>query len=339
MRDGRRIAACLTVLALTAAAGAAAADLKIATLAPEGSFWMNEVRRGAEEIERRTDGRVGFRFYPGGSMGTDQTVLRKMRIGQLHGGALLAGTLAERVPDLEVYSLPLMFRSYAEVDAARERFDDELRKRLDAAGYVSFGFIEGGFAYLMSTKPIRRAEDLRGQKAWIPEGDVLGQAILEAAGLSPVPLPLSDVLTGLQTGLVDAVAGPPVGAVALQWFTRVRHMTELPILYTYGALVVSDRAWGRISESDRAIVREVLEEVTAVLDARARRDNRDAREALVEQGVEPVDFDDQAVAEWEQIAAAATTALLERLEIDRELLEDVREAVAQVSQGGGTGTR
>jgi len=336
MGNGRRIATCLAALVLSAAAGAAAADLKIATLAPEGSFWMNEVRRGAEEIERRTDGRVGFRFYPGGSMGTEQTVLRKMRIGQLHGGALLAGTLAEKVPDLEVYSLPLVFRSYAEVDAARARFDDELQQRLEAAGYVSFGFIEGGFAYLMSTKPIRRAEDLRGQKAWIPEGDVIGQSILEAAGLSPVPLPLSDVLTGLQTGLIDAVAGPPVGAVALQWFTRVRHMTELPILYTYGALVVSDRAWRQISEADRGVVREVLEEVTAALDARAREDNRAAREALVEQGVQPVDFDAQAVAEWERIAAEANRSLLERIEIDRELLEDVREVVARVPDGAGS---
>lgn len=329
MRHHATLAAFAAAALLAATAATAATEFKIATLAPDGSFWMQEVRKGAAEIEQRTDGRVSFRFYPGGSMGTEQTVLRKMRIGQLHGGALLAGTLADVAPDLQVYALPLTFSDYRQVDRVRKKFDPRLEQELDDAGFVSFGFIEGGFAYLMSTKPIRSIGDLKGQKAWIPEGDVIGTAILEAAGLSPVPLPLSDVLTGLQTGLIDAVAGPPVGAVALQWFTRVRYMTEVPIIYTYGSLVISRRAWQRLSEADQAVVREVLDGVTQRLDSRAREDNRSARQALLQQGVEVVPFDQAALAEWERLAAQANQELLKKIDIDPELRREVVATVAE----------
>ena len=309
---------------LLAAVVAAATEMKIATLAPDGSFWMEELRRAGDEIERRTEGRVSLRFYPGGSMGNEQAMLRKIRIGQLHGAAMMSGALSSVEPDLEVYSLPLTFHSYEEVDLVRERVDPELRSRLEDDGLVSFGFIEGGFAYLMSTRPTRTLADLKGQKAWIPEGDAVGQAILEAAGLTPVPLQLSDVLTGLQTGLIDVVAGPPVGAVALQWFTKVRYLTEVPILYSYGALTIGERAFARLPADDRKTVCAVLEETTRTLDERAREDNARALEALARQGVERVAFDDAALEEWQGVARRANVLLEERLEVDPELRRRVR---------------
>jgi TRAP-type C4-dicarboxylate transport system substrate-binding protein len=143
----------LTTLTLMSGGLASAAELKIATIAPDGSFWMTEVRKGADEIATRTSSRVTFRLYPGGTMGNDQAVLRKMRIGQLHGGAILAGSLAAIDPDVQIYSLPLVFRSYDEVDYVRQRMDQQVVGRLAAQGYVSFGMIEGGFAYLMSQNP------------------------------------------------------------------------------------------------------------------------------------------------------------------------------------------
>ena len=134
-----------------------------------------------------------FRFYPGGTMGTDSAVLRKIRIGQLHGGVVLAGSLADIDPDMEIYSLPLLFRSNGEVDYVRERMDQILIDGLEAKGFVSFGLTETGFTYLMSAKPTRTFDDLKGRKAWMMQDDPVSLAIVEAAGLSPVPLPISDV--------------------------------------------------------------------------------------------------------------------------------------------------
>jgi len=211
MSKSRLLLTLLIALLIAPAAGAQGLRLKIASMAPDGTLWMKELNKAGDEIEERTDGRVSFRFYPGGTMGTDSAVLRKIRIGQLHGGVVLAGGLADIEPDLEIYSLPLLFRSNGEVDYVRERMDQILIDRLEKKGFVAFGFTETGFTYLMSAKPTRTFDDLKGRKAWMMQDDPVSLAIVEAAGLSPVPLPISDVLTGLQTGLIDTVAVPPVG--------------------------------------------------------------------------------------------------------------------------------
>jgi TRAP-type C4-dicarboxylate transport system substrate-binding protein len=323
-----RLAIAPLVIAALLPADAAATQLKVATIAPEGSFWMQEARKGAAEIAERTSGRVELRFYPGGTMGDEQAVLRKMRIGQLHGGVILSGSLAASAPDLEIYNLPLLFRSYAEVDHIREEFDPILLEQVEQAGYVSFGLIEGGFAYLMSTFPATSLDDLKGRKAWLPEGDVIAQAILEESGLAAVPLPLSDVLTGLQTGLIDTIAGPPVGAVALQWFTKAQYLAEIPVMYTYGTIVLSQRAMSRLSDADAAVVREVMAKVTRALDRRTRTDNREALEALEAQGVRITAVSERMQVEWEDVAERSRSKLVDRMDIDAKLLDAIERELS-----------
>ena len=224
-----------TLLAVLLFVGPAQAiEIKVASLAPDGSGWMREMRAGAEEIRDLTDGRVVIKFYPGGVMGNDSQVLRKIRIGQLHGGAFTGGGIAERYAGFNLYGIPLLFRSLDEVDYVRSRLDTKLQAGLADAGFVSFGLIEGGFAQLMSNEPISRVEDMRRRKVWSPEGDPIGFRVLQAMNLSPVVLPPTDVLTGLQTGLLDVVAASPVLALVLQWHTKVKYVTDLPISYEIG---------------------------------------------------------------------------------------------------------
>lgn len=302
-----------------------AAQLKIATVAPDGSFWMTEVKKGAQEIEKAAEGRVKLRVYPGGTMGNDQAVLRKMRIGQLHGGMMTGLSLASITSDLQLYGLPFLFGSYDEVDAVRAKMDAALIEALDAKGYISFGLIEGGFAYIMSQKPARTLPDFKGQKAWSPEGDVIADAIYDAAGLSPVPLPLSDVLTGLQTGLIDTVVGPPVAAVALQWFTRTKYLTDLPILYTYGSIVVSSKAFSKLGATDQIVVREILGRVCARLNERTRTDNLQARKALAKQGIEFVTVDEATMGQWLKVAGDAISTLREKGEVPSALYQTLQK--------------
>ena len=113
-----RLQILLLIVLLLGTAPSRALDIKIATLAPDGTLWMQEMRKGAEEIARRTDGRVVFKFYPGGSMGSDRNVLRKIRAGQLHGGMLTGGALSDIYTDAQLYGLPFLFRSYEELDYA-----------------------------------------------------------------------------------------------------------------------------------------------------------------------------------------------------------------------------
>jgi len=278
--------ALLILLLLTAPLSSQATTLKIATLAPDGTRWMETMRAGAKEIEARTEGRVKLRFYPGGVMGNDNSVLRKIRVGQLHGAALTAGGLAAVYPDIQLYSLPFLFRNSTEVDAVRAVLDPLLVEGLARQGFVSYGISESGFAYLMSQHPLDTVESLQQRRIWTPEGDEISLQAFQTIGVSPVPLPLTDVLTGLQTGLIDTVASSPVGAIALQWHTRIRHVADIPLTYLYGTLVIQDKALEKLSPEDRETLQQVMREHTLQLNRQNRDDNRQARQAMQQQGIQ-----------------------------------------------------
>lgn len=281
----------ITLLAIVLGGVANAAPLKIATLTPEGSQWMKDMRASAMEIMERTDGRVRIKYYGGGVMGNDAKVLGKIRIGALQGGAFTPIALADTYPDLNIYGMPLVFDSEEEAAFVRARLDSRLQEGLEAAGFVNFGFASGGFAVVMSNTPVKGLDDLKGKRVWVPEGDSISYASMEALSLAPVTLPVTDVLTGLQTGLIDIVAMSPIGALVLQWHTKVKYMTEIPLVYTMGFMAIDKRAFGKLSDADQQVVREVMKSTYENFDRVNLQDNREARDALLNAGIESVPFD------------------------------------------------
>lgn len=289
----RNFALTIAAIALFFSQGAAAVQLKIATAAPENSSWMQDMRAGFARIKEQTDGRVDLKIYGGGIQGSDKKVLQKIKVGQLHGGAFTPGSLADRYGSINLFSLPFVFNSPEEVEYVRERMDATILKGLEDAGFVSFGFSGGGFAVLFSQTPVRTVAELKGKKVWVPEGDPISYAAMKDLGLSPVTLPITDVLTGLQTGLLDIVAVPPVTALVLQWHTKVRYMLKVPILYTMGLMAIDKRAFGRLSEADQQVVRDVMGEVYRKFDEESWQTEEEATVALKNAKIEPV-FADEA---------------------------------------------
>jgi TRAP-type C4-dicarboxylate transport system substrate-binding protein len=286
----------ITLLALAIGSAASAATLKIATITPEGSQWMKDMRASAQEIKERTDGRVQIKYYGGGVMGNDSKVLGKIRIGALQGGAFTPAALADIYSDLNVYGMPLVFDSEEEAAYVRERLDRKLQEGLEAAGFVNFGFAAGGFAIVMSNTPVKGFDDLKGKRVWVPEGDSISYASMEAMSLAPVTLPLTDVLTGLQTGLIDIVAMSPIGALVLQWHTKIKYITEIPLVYTVGFMAIDKRAFGKLSDADQQVVRDVMQRTYEEFNRTNLEDNREARDALLNAGIESVPFDAEEVA-------------------------------------------
>ncbi len=327
----------LTLFALLCLASPSwAATLKIATVAPEGSAWMREMRAAAAAVKERTEGRVRLKFYPGGVMGNDKTVLRKMRAGQLHGGAFTSGAIAGVFPDLELYGIPLLFRSYEEADYVRERMDAGMIAGLEEVGLVALAINDQGFAYLMTQKPAREVADLQGAKVWIQEGDAMSQRAFEAVGVSPVQLTLADVYTALQTGLVDTVAAPPQGAIALQWHTRVRYVTDVPLSYLTGTLVIDARAWKKLDPRDQGILREVVRASAARLDAETRSGEAGARKALESQGIEFVaPATGEEVERWHGIARDAVTKLRQEGIYDDAVIDEIERHLDEFRSASG----
>jgi TRAP-type C4-dicarboxylate transport system substrate-binding protein len=308
---------------LTAGAAVHAATLKIATVAPEGSQWMLDLRAAAKEVEARTDGRVKFKFYGGGVMGNDKKVLRKIRIGQLHGGIFTANGLADRYADILLYGLPMVFQSQEEVDYVRERMDPILKAGLEEAGLVSFGFAGGGFAKLMGNEPVTRIDDLRGRKVWAPEGDRVSYETMEDMELSPVVLPITDVLTGLQTGLLEYIATPPVGAVVLQWYTKVKYVTEYPFAYTLAAMAIDKKPFSRLTEADQQVVTDVFSTAYEKFEMQSREDNESAEEALRSNGLQFVGLDLDRMAGIQETVAESSRRMAAEGVFSIELLDQM----------------
>ncbi len=323
----------MAAFVLLLATPAMALDLKIATLAPENSSWMKMHRAAADEIRQRTAGRVNFKFYGGGVRGNDKKVLRLIRLGQLQGAAFTTSGLSERYFDIVLYGLPFIFRSQEEVDFVRERFDERLRSGLQEAGFMSFGFAGGGFANFMSSRPISSNQNLDGKKIWVPDGDLFSFAALESMQLSPVTLPIADVMTGLQTGLIDVIVTPPVGALLLQWYTKIAYVNPMPVAYTLGILGIDKRAFDRLSTADQQVVSEVMTETYRQLDKTNRRDNIDAYDALLANGIQASNSKAEDIPYWRNVAATTNSRIWGEKSVDKALYADMQAALAEFRAG------
>lgn len=320
-------------------AHANALTLKIATLSPEGSSWMTTLHAAADAVAERTEGRVRLRFYAGGVMGGDQAMLRKMRIGQIHGAAITAASLAPIASEAQLYSLPMLFRNFDEVDHVRARFDPVVIEALEAAGYPVLGLAEAGFAYAMARTPVLHVEEIRDQRVWTPQGDRAAQVAIEGFGVQPVPLALGDVLVGLQTGLVSAVTVPPIGALALQWHTALTHVLDLPLLYVYGTLILTDRAFEQLAAPDRTVLRSVMQAAFESISAANRADHQAAFDALLAQDIERLAPDGATRAAWQAAANTSiegmiTQDIVRRDQVDaiRSMLDSIRDGSSQAAE-------
>ena len=315
----------VAIYLLAAAGSAASMELKIATLSPDGSPWMQKMRSGAKDVARETNNRVRFKFFPGGIMGNDKAVMRKIRVGQLHGGMLTGGSLSRIYSDAQVYSLPLKFRNLNEVDYVRKRMDPVLMEGYEKGGFINFGLAEGGFAYVMSNAPVRSVEDLRKQKVWIPDHDPTISEAMHAFGIKSISLPIADVRASLQTGLIDTVAISPIGAIVLQWHTQVKYLTELPRIYVFGLLAVDQKAFSKISTEDQNIVRRTMGRVFREIDRQNRSANIEALSVLRSSGIKFVQPDIRDENNWLEIANGLTKRLVDSGIISKKMVHVLDE--------------
>jgi TRAP-type C4-dicarboxylate transport system substrate-binding protein len=285
---------------------------------------MNEMKAGASMIKQRTEGRVKMKFYPGGVMGNDQSIHRKIKVGQLHGGAFTTSGLTHINSSIQALTLPMLFDSFAEVDYVRARIEPLMKQEMEASGFVILGISEGGFARILSKRPMQDLEAIRASRVWLPQGDKLVQDTYEGLGISGISLPISDVFTGLQTGLIDTVSINPTGAIAFQWHTSASYMTTTPIAYLIGTLVVQQKAFDRLSPDDQKIVREEMQTVFARLDRLNRSDNEAAMQALQQQGIKFVSPDAEELARWKALSARAIDKMVREGVISGEIVDQVK---------------
>jgi len=325
-RPFRRLFHLFFVLVLLCAAvsvQAAQFEIKFAVLAPEGSTWVNIMREMDKELQSASGGRLALKIYPGGVSGDEKDVLRKIRVGQIHAAGLTGVGLGDIVPAVRVLELPMLFKNTQEVDKVTSALKKDFEAQFDQKGFVLLGWAEGGFVYLFTTdKPVKNKADMAGMKGWVWEGDPLSQAMYSELGIVPVPLGLPDVLTSLQTNLINAVYGPPLGVIALQWFTKTKYMTDVPLTNSTGALVMSKAEFAKLPPELQTILKTTSEKYSTKLVSAIRQDNARSIETLKKNGVQMVAVAPADLAELEKISGNIYSKLVGKL-YSQELLNRV----------------
>jgi len=308
-----------------------AQQLKIAALAPDGSSWMEALKAAGDRIEERTDGEVRIRFYPGGVMGDADTVLRRIRLGQLQGGVFTVGELAGIAPESNLYSLPFQFRRAEELAALREEFDPFILDALYEGGMMAPAISNGGFAYLFSRDPVTAPDDVSaGLRVWIPEGDALSRRTLERIGASAVPMSMAEVYTGLQTGTINTFGSTVSGAIILQWHTRAKYMLDLPVLVTMGTLAIDRDEFEKLDPSHQEVVRQQFADALSSQEAAVVDENANARQALIEEGIQILQPDPDAVQEWTRLSNQVLDEMLEDGDFEVPGIDRLRERLDAV---------
>jgi len=317
-------------VALSAAtAHAADFEIKLSVLAPEGSTWVKEMEAMNQELQTASGGKLALKIYAGGVSGDERDVLRKMRIGQVHAAAFTGVGLGQIVPSVRVLELPMLFRNYQEVDYVKNKLQPEFEKQFDANGFVMLGWAEAGFVNIFSNKPIANKNDMKGVKMWAWEGDPLVKTMYETLGIVPIPLALPDVLTSLQTNLIDGVYGPPLGVIALQLFTKVKYMTDINLANSTGGLLISKAMFNKLPPDLQTLLKTTGQKYGAQLVQKIRAENQSALATLKKNGIQMVAVDPKAKEELVQLSEAVYPKLAGNL-YPAALLEKVKAYIAEV---------
>jgi TRAP-type C4-dicarboxylate transport system substrate-binding protein len=302
--------------------------MKFATVAPDGSTWMNVMREFDAAIRTESGGKLGFKIYAGGVQGDEKDVLRKIRLGQLQAAGITGNGMTEIAPKARILDSPFLFRTYDEVDHVYRAFDGELKAAFEEHGYVNLGWAEVGFVYIFTNDSVRTPEDMRRVKMWMWEGDPVAEASLRAIGIKPIPLAITDVLTSLQTRLIDGVYTVPIAAIALQWFTRVKYMLDAPLANSSGAVVIAKRSFDGLPPNLQDILRRNGEKYMAKLTQLSREENARSIDALKKNGIIVIKPGSQQVlSSYEEIGQKARRMLVGKL-YPEDLLMRVERSVS-----------
>jgi TRAP-type C4-dicarboxylate transport system substrate-binding protein len=301
----------------------ASEQIKLAVLVPEGTSWGSSLKKLSKEVEAATNGEVHFKVYFGGVSGDEPDVLRKVRIGQLHGGIFTGKTLGDIQGDVRAMEIPFTF--YGNKKKASDtlaKLSPQFNQGLKSKGFVNLGFYEIGQVYVVSTKKVSSLKELKGIKIWSWEGDPLVGALLESLQLVSVPLALPDVLSSLSTGIINAAYAPPLGIIALQWHTKIKYLVDFPTAYSIGALLISDKVWKKIKLDHQKKIIDIAQRLIREANEKSITESETAKAQLKSSGIEFVSFPN---ADYKE-AASVRSLVIDKLKdkyLSSKIIQDI----------------
>ncbi|MBI5464251.1 MAG: TRAP transporter substrate-binding protein DctP [Ignavibacteriales bacterium] len=306
--------------------------IKFATVAPEGSTWMNTMREYDAAVRKESGGRVGFKIYGGSVQGDERAVLKKIRIGQLQAGGFTGVAMGEVAPMVRILDTPFLVRTTAEADFIYKTFNQDFEKAFLEGGYVLLGWAEVGFVHVFTNSMIAKPDDLKSLKMWVWEGDPVAETAFKVLGLHPTPLSLENVLTSLQTGLVNAFYTSPYAAIALQWYTKAKYIVDVPLTCAAGAVLISKAQYDVLPKDLQEILVASGRKYMAKLTELSRRDNAKAMEEFKKRGLTFIKASAKDIEYYTDAGVRARRELVGK-NYSQEFLTRVETALAEFRNG------
>lgn len=298
--------------------------IKMGTLAPDGSPWHQALQLMGERWRKISAGQVKLVIYPGGVLGDEPDMVNKMRIGQIQAAGLSGAGLSGIEPGVMALQIPMMFDSYEELDYVRERVAPRLEKMVEARGYVVLNWGDVGWVHFFTTRPATRMGDMRKMKLLTLAGDNDTLELWKANGFRAVPLAATDILTGLQTGLVEAVPNTPLFALLDQSFGIARNMIDVKWAPLIGATVITRRMWDSLPAAQRSDMMNAAREAGVSLRGGIRKMGDEAIVTMQKRRLQVIHADAAALAEWRR-EAEGVYPKLRGGQVPAELFDEVRK--------------
>jgi TRAP-type C4-dicarboxylate transport system substrate-binding protein len=308
--------------------------IKFATLAPEGSTWINIMREYDAAVRKESGGRLGFKIYAGGVAGDEKDVIRKIRLGQFHCAGVTGTGIGEIAKTVRILDAPFLFKTSAEVDHILTQFDGEFRKEFEANGFVLLGWAEVGSVYVISKTPVAKINDLKNIKMWEWEGDPVADGLFKTVGINPIPLSITDALSSLQTGLVNGAYSSPLAIVSLQWYAATKYLMDYPITNSSGAVVLSKKEYDKLPADLQQILLKNGSLYLRKLTEQSRKDNLKSLETLKRNKMTFVKPDANEVKTYDSVGEKTRRYLVNKL-YSEDLLNRVEKSLANFRAKGG----
>lgn len=294
----RRLLLCLLLVPLYAAEDVCALTIKLASPLPEATEWNNSLLRMAEEWSAITGGLVQIKIYPGGIVGGEGDVVRKMRIGQLDAGVFSAFGLRAIVPETLVLTLPGLILDHEELNFILNNFVWHFDKRFREEGFEILAWSQSGWAHVYSSVPVSNIAELKERRLAVDNTESTTNSGFKSLGFNVVPVGINETIIALQSGLVDTFAAPPMIAAAFQWFAFAPYMSNLKLTPVIGGLVLSRRVWLRIPGEYHDALRASMLRVARDFSSASARLNDKAMAVMQDNGLQVISLDEAARNEW-----------------------------------------
>ena len=277
--------------------------LRIGTLAPKNSLYHRQLLEIGEAWRQAQGGNAKYVVFPDGSQGGEAELARRMRIGQLQGALLSIVGLSEIEPSINaLQSIPLLFKTWEEVDYVREKMRTSMEKKFLDKGFVVLAWGDAGWVRFFSKDALMRPDDFKKMKFFSFAGESEQQEIMKSLGFTPVPLETTDILPSIQTGMINVVPSTPYFALATQIYGKVPHMLEINWAPVVGALVVTQKAWDDMSPAGRQALRTAGEKAGVQIRNKARQEVEEAVEAMRKRGLVVNKPNPDQLREWQELA-------------------------------------